>query len=381
MTEDPDRNLLTPLRLLLAEDSDDDAVLIMRELEAGGYRLTSTRVETARDFEQELAVHDWDLVISDYSMPQFTALDALAILKLSRQPELPFLIVSGSIGEASAVAALKAGASNYLMKDKLAELLPSVQRELKDARMRIERHAAFSALEQAVKARDEFLSIASHELKTPLASLRLQAQSLLRSARGQSARVLDDAQVQRKLELLDRNAERIVVLVERLLDINRVTSGKLQLTREHVDVVEIVKQTLSVMDDMFRATKTPITVDAPPRLDGNWDRDRLEAVVGNLVSNAVRYGAGKPVRIELVDDGTRAVLRVIDMGIGISAQDMPRIFGRFERAVTETHGGGLGVGLWLAKQIVEAHGGTIGVTSELLQGSTFTVILPKDGTQ
>ena len=365
------------LRALIVEDSEDDALLTLQELESAGFSIASSRVDTPAALTAVLAESEWDIVLSDYSMPQFTALDALRLVQSSRQPDLPFVVVSGSIGEASAVAALKAGISNYVMKDNIAQLAPVVERELKDAQVRRERKEAFAALEQAVAARDEFLSIASHELKTPLTALRLQTQSLSLAARSPRGPLLENADVLRALDRIERSAERLTQLIDRLLDISRVRSGHLALSREVIDLVGVVRESVAQHGEQLADAGCEVAIRAPDELRGNWDPDRIAIVVGNLLSNAAKYGARKPIAVELEDAGDRVLLRVTDRGIGISADDRERIFGRFERAVPEKHYGGFGVGLWLARVIVEEHGGTIGVVSSPGEGSTFTVSLPK----
>jgi signal transduction histidine kinase len=361
------------LRVLIAEDSEDDALLLERALRAVGFAVTSQRVDTADAMRAALARETWDIVLSDYSMPQFTALDALDIVHASSQPDVPFVIVSGSIGEESAVASLKAGASNYIMKRSLAQLLPVVDRALKDAQIRKEREQAFAALEQAVAARNEFLSIASHELKTPVAALRLAAEGLLFAAKRED-NPLASAVVVRRIESIERSARRLTNLIERLLDTTRVGTDPVVRSGESVDLVEIVKHAVDELADTLRAARCDVSIDAPADLRGAWDGDRLGTVVSNLVANAAKYCAKRPIRIVIEDRGDTARLSVIDQGIGISPVDQARIFDRFERAAAE---GGFGVGLWLVRRIVEAHGGTIEVTSESGQGSCFTVSLPK----
>ncbi|MDQ3364531.1 MAG: HAMP domain-containing histidine kinase [Myxococcota bacterium] len=368
---------MRPLRALLIEDSEDDALLVQGELVASGFKLVSRVVETAADLHDALATADWDLVISDYSLPQFDALDALDIVHSSRQSELPFVIVSGSIGEASVVAALKAGASSYLMKSNLAQLLPIIERELKDAQTRRERKQAFAALERAVKARDEFLSIASHELKTPLTSLRLNAQSLLRAARRQDAAPLTSAQVLGRLESIDRDASRLTDLIERLLDITRIATGQLALSCAEVDLGQLVRDVVSRMADVFAAAGCEVSVRAAGPVAGSWDRDRLDSVVSNLLGNAAKFGPCGPIQITVEDLGDYARLEVIDDGIGVPIPDRERIFERFERAVQERHYGGFGAGLWLSRQIVHAHQGTIEVVASAARGATFCMTLPK----
>jgi signal transduction histidine kinase len=301
---------------------------------------------------------------------------ALQMLQESGQPETPFIIVSGSIGELRAVAALKAGAANYVMKENLDKLVPVVERELKDAQMRRERKEAFQALELAVKARDEFLSIASHELKTPLTALNLQAESLLMTFEKPGRPATLD-QMHSRVQAISRCSGRLTILIERLLDISRVTAGHLHLVREEVDLVGLVGQIKARMEDSLEESGSRLSVSSPLAVVGRWDRQRMEGVVSNLLMNAVKYGQGQPIDVEIEDLGTEARLRVVDRGIGISPADQLRIFNRFERAVPERHCGGLGLGLWLARQIVVAHGGKIQVTSAPAAGSTFTVILPK----
>jgi len=313
-------------------------------------------------------------VLSDYSMPGFTALDALRIVHESSQADLPFVIVSGSIGEESAVAALKAGVSNYLMKGNLAQLKPVVDRELKDAQIRRERREAVAALEHAVTARDQFLSIASHELKTPVTTVGLQAEGLLRAARRERGPVLSNPAIIERIESIQFNVERLTRLIERMLDVTRAATGPLRLSRERFDLVALVAR---VVEDL-RDTSREIMVVAPERIEGNWDRDRIATVLSNLLSNAAKYGARRPIRVELVDQHDHVVMNVIDQGIGISLEHQQRIFERFERAVPERHYGGFGVGLWLAHKVIEAHGGSIVVTSVAGQGSTFSVTLPKE---
>src|SRR4051812_12781080 len=131
-----------PLRVLVADDSEDDFFLIDHKLRASGFELTIRRVSSMRELEREIAANDWDLVLSDFSMPELLCMDALRVLKASRLAQVPFIIVSGSIGEERAVAALKAGAANYVMKSNLDKLVPVVERELQDAQMRRERQQA-----------------------------------------------------------------------------------------------------------------------------------------------------------------------------------------------------------------------------------------------
>lgn len=371
---------MTPLRILMVEDSEDDFLLLREELRGAGFDVTAQRVDTAEQMQEALTTSKWDLVLSDFSMPQFDGMSALQTLHDSDQKETPFIIVSGSIGEIRAVEALKAGAANYVMKENLEKLVPVVKRELKDAAVRRERREAFDALRTAVSARDDFLAIASHELKTPLTSLMLHVQSVQRTLQSPEERKEVTLDLLRaRTESVARSSKRLSVLIDRLLDITRVTTNEqLALNREEVDLTGLLQHLVAQVQEGGQPKGSTLSVRAPDALRGRWDPERLEAVVSNLLQNAIKYGEGKPIDLEAEDLGDSVRLRVTDRGMGIAPDDQQRIFRRFERAVSDRHFGGFGVGLWLVRRIVDAHGGNISVASAPGTGATFTVHLPKD---
>ncbi len=369
---------MKPLRVLIVEDSEDDALLLERELRRGGWTPAVERVETEPDMRAALARGPWDVVISDHGLPAFSAPAALEVLKSSgRLDETPFIIVSGTMPDESAVDALRAGAGDFVSKQKLARLVPAIERELRDVELRRERRRALHDLQEAVRARDEFLSIASHELKTPLTALRLQVQSALRIlGRGQAPD--GDAALVSKLAVVERSTTRLGELIERLLDVSRVAAGALRLSRERVDLARVATDAVARLREPIEASGSTVSLEVVPAV-GEWDRLRVESVAVNLVDNAIKYGAGGPIDVRVVDAGEEAVLRVRDRGIGIPPADQGRVFERFARAAPGEGYAGLGIGLWLARRIVEAHGGSIGVESALGAGTEFTVRLPKRG--
>ena len=232
-------------------------------------------------------------------------------------------------------------------------------------------------LQAAVRTRDDFLSVASHELKTPLTPLRLELDQL--------RRVLADipAFPSEALALVDsakRQTVRLGGLVEALLDISRIAEGRLELHREELDLVEIAGEVIDRFRGQAAAAQSSIVLWAPARARGRWDRMRLDQVLSNLLSNAIKYGRGKPIAVEIAVESGRAIVAVRDRGIGIAVPDLDRIFGRFERAVPSRHYGGLGLGLYIANEIVRAHGGEILVESRRGEGSTFKVVLPQERT-
>jgi len=249
------------------------------------------------------------------------------------------------------------------------------------ARTRLEeqlRVAELSAIEErgkkvqaqeALRQRDEFISVAAHELRTPLTALQLKLQSLerIRSA-------------DRKVERIGgavRQTERLSQLIERLLDVSRIAQGGVEMSPESFDLSGLVRQVADDFREPALEAHAPLELKLPDKLEGSWDRLRLEQVLVNLISNAVKYGAGKPVCVSLEADEERVRVTVADRGIGIAPEDVERIFGRFQRAVPIRHYGGLGLGLYITRYIVEAHQGTISVDSKVEQGSTFVVDLPR----
>lgn len=244
------------------------------------------------------------------------------------------------------------------------------------ASVAIENARLYREAREAVRARDEFLSIASHELKTPLTTLQLQIQGV-----GRKLKSFPDDPVLQGLAVRvgtsERQVERLTGLINNLLDISRITAGRLELDLEPVDLSAVAREAAARFRDDLTRAGCVLEIRADAACQGEWDRLRLEQIVMNLLSNAAKYGAGRPIEIEV--DGGEATARfsVRDHGIGIPEEHQSRIFERFERAVSDRHYGGLGLGLWIVRQIVDAFGGTIEVESRVGEGSTFTVLLPR----
>jgi PAS domain S-box-containing protein len=238
-----------------------------------------------------------------------------------------------------------------------------------------ERERILVDLRAAVAARDEFLSIASHELRTPLTSLDLQLSGIERSLIKDPQQPVD--KLRRRIATATRQTDRLKALIDGLLDVSRIEMGRLQLEPADVDVGDLVREVVERADaDAARAGST-ITAQLPVTVAARVDRMRIDQVLTNLLSNAIKYGGGKPIEVSLGEDGDQLSLAVRDHGVGIAAQDLTRIFGRFERAVESSHYGGLGLGLYIANQMVIAHGGTIVASSPPGQGATFTIRIPR----
>jgi PAS domain S-box-containing protein len=245
------------------------------------------------------------------------------------------------------------------------------------AALSVENARLYREAQDAVRLRDEFLSIASHELKTPLTPLSLKLQMLAKEARRQPESPFRHA-VEDYVAVGSRQVKKLSELVNDLLDVARIAGGRLRLELEHVELGALVRDVVARYEPEAARAGSRLTLEeAPEPVMGHWDRLRLEQVITNLVDNAIKYGSGKPIHVSLDADVGRARLLVKDEGIGIAPEHLSRIFERFERAVSERHYGGLGLGLYITRTIVEALGGNIQVESTPGLGATFTVVLPR----
>lgn len=230
---------------------------------------------------------------------------------------------------------------------------------------------------QAVAARDQFLAIAAHELRTPLATLALLVDYLIVPLHPHSTTEPGNVVVQkRQLAMLKRQVDRLTALVVEMLDVSRITRGGLELSPDPVDLRDVVREVLDRFDLEIQRRHVRLTVNAPAPAPGVWDAARIDQVITNLISNALKYGAGRPIEVSVRVEASQAVVVVRDHGIGIPEDEQSKVFGPFARALTAKHHAGLGLGLWIAEQIVQASGGRIKVESQPEQGSTFTVELP-----
>jgi PAS domain S-box-containing protein len=228
--------------------------------------------------------------------------------------------------------------------------------------------------EEALRIRDEFLSIASHELKTPLTALQLELYGMRAPIEKNG-----DERLGRKLARAARSSDRLSRLLEMLLDVSRIAGGRLTLKREPFDLRPALEQLVETMQGIAAQAGCVLSFHPSPETGptvGNWDRLRIEQVAMNLLSNAFKYGAGQPVTLSVCRDGDEAVIQIRDHGPGVPLGDLDRIFERFERATALRNLGGLGLGLYVSREIVHAHGGSIAGCTLADGGACFTVRLP-----
>jgi PAS domain S-box-containing protein len=227
---------------------------------------------------------------------------------------------------------------------------------------------------EAIESRDNFLSVAAHELRTPLTSLLLQIEM------GRRALVdnqVDQKAVLRGLSSSEVQARKLSALIDSLLDVARLRTGRLTIQPEELDIGQVVSETVGTMSPDAERAGCAIEVSVPGKIMGCWDRGRIEQVLRNLLSNAMKFGAGHPIEVRLAVAADVVQISVRDHGVGLAREDQTRIFGRFERAVSTRHFGGLGLGLYVSAQILRAHNGSLRVESEPGQGATFIVELPR----
>lgn len=353
--------------------------------------------------EQALALlleHEFALAILDVQMPGMNGFELAELMQgteLTRHTPIVFVTAAGKETD-YAFKGYETGAVDFLHKpldvhavqckvNVFVELyrqrketqrqVQALEKSRKEQEALLQKLQATQAeLQTAIRMRDDFMSLVAHELRTPLNTLFLETQ--LRKVeldRGQVA-IFDAPYLQAMVTRDGCQIQSMVRLIDDMLDISHIRSNRLSIRPRQLELSALLTRVVDQLAKQAAAAGSSITLHAEQPVTGFWDEYRIEQVVGNLLTNALRYGMGKPVVINLtpLPEGVRLVVR--DQGMGISPGDHQRIFEQFERAGDNAGSGGLGLGLYIARQLVEAHGGTIGVQSRQGEGAAFTVTLP-----
>jgi phosphoserine phosphatase RsbU/P len=374
-----------PVRVLLVEDNPADADLIREALEEAEARASGVpgfeliHVDRLASGEARLAAGDIELVLLDLSLPDSHGFETFRRLG-SRFPSVPIVVLSGLADEELAMRAVREGAQDYLVKGSGdGTAITRTLRYAMERKQAEEERAARAEVEAALRARDEFLATISHDLKAPLAAIKVRTQFLARRiARGRPPAT---DELLEHLTRIDETTTQATRLIDELLDLTRLEAGRpVELSRAPLDLGALAER--AVTDWRQRSARHRFRLELPTDpVVGNWDERRLERVIANLLDNAVKYSpAGGEIVVAVDREGDAPVgwakLIVRDEGVGIPEADLPRVFERFYRAGNVGQTVGTGIGLAGARQIVEQHGGTISVESRPGEGSTFTVRLP-----
>ncbi|TET64385.1 response regulator [Candidatus Aerophobetes bacterium] len=398
------------LNILHLEDVTSDAELVELELHKLTAGFCLRHVATREDFLEQLKSFVPGLILADYALPGYNGMAALEAAR-KQCPGVPFILVSGSIGEDMVVEALKKGATDYVLKERLSRLVPVINRAMEEAEERLQRKKAENKLreyqehlEELVKERtselekeilerekaeglikqqnerlkeldrmkSDFLSTAAHELRTPLTSILGFSEILLK-------RKLDEERRSRFLKIINEESAGLAGLINDLLDVSRIESGRgFRIKKAPTDVKDIILENV----DLFKSQtdKHKFEVNIPPDLARiEADKDKINQVVENLISNARKFSPqGGRITVSVEQAKGELKVSVADTGIGISKKDLPHIFEKFYRADNASVEGigGTGLGLGIVKYIVESHGGKTWVESKLGRGSTFSFTLP-----
>ncbi|MFK0090229.1 ATP-binding protein [Pseudomonas sp. NPDC090755] len=392
--------MLSPIqaKLLIVDDLPEN-LLALEALVKGRDR----EVHQARSADQALSLlleHEFALAILDVQMPGMNGFELAELMRgMEKTKSIPIVFVSAAGREmnyafkgyeSGAVDFLQKPLDNHAVKSKVAVFVDLFrQRKALDQQLQaLERSRAEQEqllaqlqvtrqeLEHAVRMRDDFMSIVSHELRTPLNGLILETQlRKLHLARGNTEAFTLD-KMRAMVERDERQINSLIRLIEDMLDVSRIRTGKLSIRPGQFDLSKLVADQVENFTAQAAALDAQIDFSAQASLVGGWDEFRIEQVVANLLTNALRYGMGKPIQVRTFAQHDMACVEVRDQGIGINAQDQQRIFQQFERVASAPGSAGLGLGLYIAEQIVLAHGGSLGVHSVEGQGATFTVRLP-----
>ncbi|MDB5102174.1 MAG: response receiver histidine kinase [Cyanobacteria bacterium RYN_339] len=384
------------LDVLVVEDDPGDVILLLRLLKAGGFTANHRVVADLAGLRDALAQWRWHLVVSDYELPGFGGMEALAATR-ALAPDTPFILFSGTIGEEAAVAAMKAGAADYVHKDRPARLAPAIARELREAEARRARVAAERAfveererhvkeleaanryLLEADRHKDEFVSVVSHELRTPLTVVMGYADLLGRGVVGDLTPAQADVTGH-----IGRGARKLLDLVMDLLEYAQLQAGRVEFQFAPTDLVALKAEVEQQFRVAAEAKAIILALEVSGRPNPRMDGQRLRGILRHLVGNALKFTPqGGRVDVRLAATADELAVEVRDTGVGIAPELQARLFEGFRQAdMSNTRqAGGLGLGLGIARGMVAALGGTIGVESSPGEGSRFWCRLPVAGTR
>jgi len=363
------------LEVLIIEDCKADGELIVRELHRAGLNVSANQVSTASEFQEILKTTLPDLILADYNLGEWRGMDAIEMLR-KESLDIPLILVSGTVGDETAVECIKQGASDYVLKDKLSRLPAAIHRALKEKRLRLERTEAEATLASKVEelARsnrdlEQFAYVASHDLQEPLRMVSAYTQLLGERYRGRL-----DEQADKYIQFATEGATRMQDLIHDLLTFSRV--GRAEMALQMTDCNGVVGQAVKNLQASIDETGSTVTWGHLPTLMANGPQ--LEQVFQNLITNAIKFRDGAIPVIAIGGERNAAdwIFSVSDNGIGIEPENAEVIFSIFQRLHTRTEYSGNGIGLSICKKIIEQHGGKIWLGNHVGPGCTFKFSIP-----
>jgi signal transduction histidine kinase len=363
------------LEVLIIEDCRADGELIVRELHRAGLSVSANQVSTASEFQEILKNTLPDLILADYNLGEWRGIDAIEMLR-KESLDIPLILVSGTVGDETAVECIKQGASDYVLKDKLSRLPAAIHRALKEKRLRLERAEAEATLarkaeELARSNRDleQFAYVASHDLQEPLRMVSAYTQLLGERYRGRL-----DEQADKYIQFATEGATRMQDLIHDLLTFSRV--GRAEMALQMTDCNGVVGQAVKNLQASIDETGSTVTCGHLPTLMANGPQ--LEQVFQNLITNAIKFrdGAIPVIAISAERKAADWTFSISDNGIGIAPENAEVIFSIFQRLHTRTEYSGNGIGLSICKKIIEQHGGKIWLGNHFGPGCTFKFSIP-----
>ena len=374
------------LRVLHVEDNQLDAELVAQALRKGGFSVSMVVVQAAAEFERQLPLHRPDVVIADYNLPQWKGMDALEVLRREGL-EIPLILVSGALGDITAVECIKRGATDYVLKDGLARLPEAVRRALLEKRLLRSRRQTEENLARKVEelARsnadlEQFAYVASHDLQEPLRMVAAYTQLLAERYRGKL-----DENADKFIGYASEGALRMQTLIQDLLAFSRV--GRNGIACGRVDCDTAMEEVLKSLGPAIQESGAVVTHGELPAV---WaDRSQMTQVLQNLIGNAIKFRGKEPpvISVQAEKAGQQWLFSVSDNGIGIAPEYAENIFVVFQRLHGRTEYPGNGIGLAICKKIVERNGGKIWVEAQAGDGSdhgsdhgsVFKFTMPCDG--
>lgn len=364
------------LRILSIEDAAISGEPILQELGRLKYKIVFKQVSTAIELKEQLKLHPWNLIISNYNLPRLSAREALEISR-KHSIDLPFILVSDHIGEEGVADMMKAGAEDVVMKSRLERLIPAVKRILREHEIKEKEAKAHKVANEAFAAKEQMLAIVSHDIKNPLSAIQLEAQMLLRaSERAGKSLLAEEVKIQANRIL--KTTDRLKILISDLLDKNKSENGLAHVKKGNMDAMRLLQEVLDAMRPLIQEKEINLRTMLPAEVTMCLDRNKMFQVFSNLINNAIKFTpVGGTIDISMEEHDHEFIFSVDDSGPGLKDKELNKVFEKYWTG-NATDCAGTGLGLFICKTIIEAHGGHIFVENlSGGKGARFRFSVPK----